>query len=154
MRALRTHNYGFTLVELLIVVVILAIMATIVLPQFTDSTEDTKEAALQANLNIVRNVLQRYRAEHYGRGPQIDQNGNADLANALLRLTGRTQHTGLIDAGGPVGPYLTRLPANPFNELDTIRMDGAAPGANTAGWHYNSTTDRFSADDSTEHAAF
>ncbi|MFK7816838.1 MAG: prepilin-type N-terminal cleavage/methylation domain-containing protein, partial [Gammaproteobacteria bacterium] len=45
---------GFTLVELLIVVIILAILAAIIVPQFSASTNDAKAAALQSNLANLR----------------------------------------------------------------------------------------------------
>ena len=152
MRGLWTHKTGFTLVELMIVVVILAILAMIAMAGYGSASEDAKESALTANLQIMREVLQRYRVEHHGRGPELDENGNTDLANALDRLMSKTQRSGKIDANGPLGPYLRRVPTNPYNERNDIRMDGAAPGANTAGWHYNSSTQRFSADDSAENA--
>lgn len=153
LRVSRIQNPGFTLVELLIVVIILAIMATIVLPQFSGSAEESKEATLLANLHVIRDVVLRYRAEHYGRRPDMDQDGNPDDANALLRLTGRTQRTGLIDANGPVGPYINKWPRNPFNEMDDVRIGGAPAGAGTHGWHLDEATGILSADDSAEHAA-
>lgn len=55
---------GFTLVELLIVVIILAILAAIVIPQFSSSTTDAKESALDANLAAMRNAIELYRVQH------------------------------------------------------------------------------------------
>ena len=51
---MKTDSKGFTLVELLIVVIILAILAAIVVPQFSSSTTDAKESALDANLGGSR----------------------------------------------------------------------------------------------------
>lgn len=55
---------GFTLVELLIVVIILAILAAIVIPQFSSATGDAQEAALDANLTGLRNAVELYKAQH------------------------------------------------------------------------------------------
>ncbi len=55
---------GFTLVELLIVVIILAILAAIVVPQFSSSTTDAKESALDANLGALRAAAELYKAQH------------------------------------------------------------------------------------------
>ena len=62
---IRTRlQHGFTLVELLIVVIILAILAAIVIPQFSSATTDTKEAALDSNLGGLRNAVELYKAQH------------------------------------------------------------------------------------------
>jgi prepilin-type N-terminal cleavage/methylation domain-containing protein len=55
---------GFTLMELLIVVVILAILAAIVMPQFSSSGIDAREAALDTNLGVLRTAIQLYRGQH------------------------------------------------------------------------------------------
>ena len=55
---------GFTLVELLIVAIILAILAAIVVPQFASTTTDAQEAALRANLSAIRGAISLYRQQH------------------------------------------------------------------------------------------
>jgi prepilin-type N-terminal cleavage/methylation domain-containing protein len=57
---------GFTLVELLIVVIILAILAAIVIPQFSSSTTDAQEAALDSNLAALRSAIELFKAQHSG----------------------------------------------------------------------------------------
>ena len=61
---LSRERSGFTLVELLIVVIILAILAAIVVPQFATSTDDAKDAALDSTLANIRDVLDLYFAQH------------------------------------------------------------------------------------------
>ena len=53
-------NKGFTLVELLVVVVILAILAGIVVPQFASSTDDAESAAVDYTLSTVRVAIDLY----------------------------------------------------------------------------------------------
>ncbi len=55
---------GFTLVEILIVVVILGILAAIVIPQFTDASTQAKESALASDLQMMRSQLELYKIQH------------------------------------------------------------------------------------------
>ena len=65
----RQIMQGFTLVELLIVVIILAILAAIVVPQFSSSTLDAKESALDSTLANFRSALDLYYQQHGSRYP-------------------------------------------------------------------------------------
>ena len=56
----RTIEKGFTLVELLIVVIILAIVAAIVVPQFASSTEDANVSSLDTTLVNMRTAIELY----------------------------------------------------------------------------------------------
>ncbi|MCU7947719.1 MAG: prepilin-type N-terminal cleavage/methylation domain-containing protein, partial [Candidatus Thiodiazotropha sp. (ex Cardiolucina cf. quadrata)] len=60
MRAIKLAQQGFTLVELLIVVIILALLAAIIVPQFASSTEDAKISSLDTSLAVVRTALDLY----------------------------------------------------------------------------------------------
>ena len=53
----KTGPLGFTLVELLVVVVVLAVLAAIVLPKFMDSSTRSKESALKTDLKLMRNAV-------------------------------------------------------------------------------------------------
>ena len=54
------NRSGFTLLELLITVFILAVLAAIVLPRFRSSTLAAEEAALRNTLFEMRNAIQLY----------------------------------------------------------------------------------------------
>jgi prepilin-type N-terminal cleavage/methylation domain-containing protein len=64
-KTMKQHlQAGFTLVELLIVVIILGVLAAIVIPQFSSSTTDAKEAALDSNLSALRSAIELYKVQH------------------------------------------------------------------------------------------
>jgi len=140
----KKHRHGFTLVEVLIVVVILGILAATVLPQFTAASSDAKESALIQNLQTFRSQIQLYRFQHDGKLPAQGETTEAKFTDAMLK---RTDIDGTVnETSGAYGPYfIGQLPPNPFNGLRTVRVetsDAAADGA--TGWIYNSTTGRFS----------
>ncbi len=59
----KSHRHAFTLIEILIVVIILGILAMLIVPQFTNITDQSKDTALRRQLQIVRGQIQLYRSE-------------------------------------------------------------------------------------------
>jgi len=114
---------GFTLVEILIVVVILGILAAIVVPQFTSASETAQANSMVATLQTVRSQLELYKVQHNGNYPTL-----AQLWTNLITATNASGST----AGTNFGPYLQKAPVNPFNSSSTA---AAATGA-TVGWVY------------------
>jgi len=53
---------GFTLVEIMIVVVIIALLAAIAIPNLLRSRNQAQEAAAQTNLKLIANALENYAA--------------------------------------------------------------------------------------------
>ena len=121
--------------EVLIVVVILAVLAATIIPQFADSTKDAKESTLLFNLHTLRSQIQIYRTNHDGRVP----------GDNLTELTSQTTNKGVVGVGNPYGPYVTEIPVNPFTESATVKPIISSPPADTDvsetdGWLYNKTT--------------
>jgi len=107
---------GFTLVELMIVVFILGILAGMVIPQFETATLEAREAALKANLVILRKAIELYRVQHYGKPPLGFEK------DVVLQLVEKTNRKGA--PGTKFGPYLrTGIPRNPINNLNTIKIN-------------------------------
>jgi len=144
---------GFTLVEILIVVIILGILAAIVIPQFTEASNDARESALASDLQTVRSQLELYKVQHLERYPHLAADGTtADTDNFIDRMTGRTDNTNALNTSGAFGPYLQQFPNNPFVASDgtvvTFGTADPAPGNGNSGWYWNTSLGKFSANDS------
>ncbi len=66
----RNRN-GFTLVEILIVVVILGILAAIVIPSFTSASQEAQSNATYSELQKLRRHVEMYRVRNSGRMPSV-----------------------------------------------------------------------------------
>jgi len=127
---------GFTLVELLIVVVILGILAGIVIPQINSATAESKESQIRANLSAVRSAIALYRVQHKEVYP--GQGGETELIQQLTTATnedgGQTNPT--------VGPYIDEFPDNPVAGNASVNVLATMPGApsGSQGWIYSTTT--------------
>jgi type II secretion system protein G len=121
---------GFTLVEILIVVVILGILAAIVIPQFTDASEQAKESSLVSDLQTMRSQVELFKVHHNGLVPGAGGGTTPEQA-----LTGLTNVSGAVQTApgtGVYGPYLQKLPKNPFT--DGRGINGAAEDGSVQGW--------------------
>ena len=135
---MKRSRAGFTLVEILIVVVIMAILAATIIPQFSDSTKDAKTSSATFNLHTLRSQIELYKAQHDGRLP----------SGTLVELYSRTNVSGTVGTSAatfPYGPYLRELPDNPFTKSATIKTITTDPAATsdvttTHGWIYSTTT--------------
>ena len=127
-------------------VVILGILAAIVIPQFSQASTETRESSLASNLHIVRSQIELYKIEHLAEALPGDLGTAADF---IADLEGTTGPTGL-NANADYGPYMRQVPRNPFSTADDttnlVRIDGAAAGAGTDHWRFDSTTGDFQAD--------
>ena len=99
---------GFTLVELLVVIVVLAVLAAIVLPKFMNSSQRSKESALRSDLKLVRNAISMFQADT-GKYP----NALADLAETAVGSV-KVAGGAVVTAADWHGPYLEAVPEDPI----------------------------------------
>lgn len=139
---------GFTLVEILIVVTILGILAAIVIPQYSNATDQSKENAVKANLFRVRQQIEVYRHEHNDAYPAFAN--FVDQMTLASNVNGDTAAVGT--AGYPYGPYLPKLPANPFTDTDALSNTSiGGGGVGSSAWFYDETNGDFAANSSATH---
>ena len=119
MRAVR----AFTLVEVLIVVVILGVLSAIVVPQFTNATQDAQGGNVVSQLDTLNNQAELFKA----------RSGNSqypDFADPNVWQT-------LISGG-----YIKAAPVNPVNQSSTVNTTGNPDGAGW--WWYQDASGNFS----------
>ncbi|UVW28727.1 prepilin-type N-terminal cleavage/methylation domain-containing protein [Massilia sp. H6] len=150
----RAAAKGFTLIELLIVVIIIAILAAIAIPQFSNTSGDAQEAALDANLNTVRSAIELYRVQHRNSYPTVTSAAPVAASASACTTAGGVAGTGAKDsalafkeqltmfsdasggtctvaaptAGITLGPYLRAIPqeqlSNPPTDAVAIVITG------------------------------
>lgn len=121
---IRTNKHGFTLVEILIVVVILGILAAIVIPQFSNASQEASVNRIRADLQTMRSQIELYKIQHLGNPPAE--------GTFLAQMTAQTDVSGA--AGTDFGPYLQSIPVNAFtNSADIANAD---PADGSIGWVY------------------
>lgn len=123
---------GFTLVELLIVIIILAVLAAVVIPAFSQNKREADVAAVTASMTVIRSATERYALQHDEVYPgkqaskgAIDCASTAGAGNDKTALAFTEQLTFYSDKSGKTcsiasakfryGPYLrsVSLPINP-----------------------------------------
>ena len=130
---------GYSLVQIILVAVVLAVVGTAVAPRFTSAASDARTASLCENLQSVRRHMEVYRRLNDGRLPASAGETGEDF---VRRITSNGRNA---QAEDPLS--LERIPTNPYNRLDTVRVGGPEAGAGTHGWRFDPITGDFQADD-------
>ena len=134
MRSIRKSNKGFTLIEILIVVIILGILASLVVAQFTNIRGNTADTALKDDLRWMRSAVFLYQAEH-GALPSVS-NFEAQMTE-YTDMSGNASAT--KDATYRLGSYMYSVPELP---VGTQRGKTGVTGMTYAagyGWRYDET---------------
>jgi prepilin-type N-terminal cleavage/methylation domain-containing protein len=81
----RHHCRGFSLLELVIVVLILGIIATIAAPKLLGTSQEATDNGLRQTLSVIRGAIDTYSAEHEGDLPSGDETTFKNQLKPYLR---------------------------------------------------------------------
>ena len=114
----KRRRRGFTLIELLLVLVILAVLAALVVPKFTNRSQQARETAVKTEISILQTQLDAFEIDT-GRFPTAGEG-----LGALLQQPAGVQSWR--------GPYLERgKPKDPWGNEYVYRYPGQK---NTSGF--------------------
>lgn len=117
---------GFTLVELVMVMVIIGLLAAIVVPNFSVQRTEAKVATTKANLESLRTATKLFHAK----------TGNWPLSSTQIG----------IDLTTGTDPYLNEIPADGFSDPPDNSFTDFPCTTDGAGWCYDPPTGRIFAD--------
>jgi prepilin-type N-terminal cleavage/methylation domain-containing protein len=91
------HRSGFTLVELLVVIGIIAMLAAILTPTVMQAVGTARDAAIKNEVEMLHSAIMNYKSE-YGEFPPSDLSDTAAVRGHLLRLFPRINQLELTNA--------------------------------------------------------
>ncbi|WP_416057390.1 type II secretion system major pseudopilin GspG [Stenotrophomonas maltophilia] len=100
-RGRSSRQQGFSLIEIMVVVVIIGILAALIVPRLMDRPDQARVVAARQDIAALMQALKLYRLDN-GRYPGAEQ--------GLQALVDPPQGSGAV----PVTPYLERLPNDPW----------------------------------------
>lgn len=103
-RGLLRADRGFTFIEIMVVVAILAILAALVVPRIMGRTDDAKRTAAKVQIRNIEGALQLYKLDN-GVYPSTEQG---------LRALVEKPSVGVVPKKWKVGGYLPKLPEDPW----------------------------------------
>lgn len=95
---------GFSFIEVMIVVMILAILATLLIPRVMGRTEDARRAATKAQIANIESALQLYKLD----------NGNVPTTEQGLKALVERPVTGPSARNWKAGGYIPKVPVDPW----------------------------------------
>ena len=103
---------GFTLIEIMVVVIIIGVLAALIVPQFVGTTQDAKVSAAKGSISELENAIERFNL-NMDRYPTMDEGLNA-----------LTEAPAGDDAKKWRGPYIKQLRNDPWGNPYQYRVPG------------------------------
>ncbi len=111
---------GFTFIEIMVVVAILAILAALVVPRIMGRTDDAKRTAAKVQIRNIEGALQLYKLDN-GVYPSTEQGLKALVEKPSI---------GVIPKKWKIGGYLQKLPEDPWGNPYKYLSPGQSTGQN------------------------
>ena len=134
---MRASRKGFTLIEILIVVIILGILAAIVIPNFSSASSDARHSALASTVQSLRTQVEAYRIQHKDKLPPP-----AQFWTLLMAVTDADGNMPPAPGETQYGPYMSEAINNSLNSLNSVADGTVAPGSqasSSCGYQYDYT---------------
>jgi general secretion pathway protein G len=97
----KRRQFGFTLIEVMVVVVILGILAAIVVPRVMDRPDMARIIKAKQDIRAIESMLNLYKLDHY-KYPEDDQGLKALVSPPASTSTGKAS------------PYINKVPNDPW----------------------------------------
>ena len=111
---------GFTLVELLIVIIIIAVLAAVAIPKFQHSSERSREVALRRNLSLLRGAVEKFHNDCNGWPVTLNDLAATTAPPNCLNSGGNLK---VLQAARYQGPYLISVPTSPIQSGSFVYVD-------------------------------
>lgn len=114
-KGILRRNSGFTLLEIMVVIVILGLLAAIVVPRLIGRTEEAKRTQTRIQIKNVEQALQLFKLDN-GFYPSTEQGLSALVRNPEI---------GRVAKNYRKGGYLDRVPSDPWGNAYVYVSPGA-----------------------------
>lgn len=111
---IRGSQGGFTLIELMVVILIIGLLATIVVQNLKGATDKAKKIKAQADISAIKTALDRY---------YLDNSSYPSSDQGLAALVSAPQN-GKVPADYPTGGYIEKIPTDPWGNPYAYQSDG------------------------------
>lgn len=123
MKSRRTTEQGFTLIEIMVVILILGLLATLVVQSLRGATDKAKRTKAIADISELKTALDRYYIDN-GSYPTSDQGLQALVAPPAQQGLSDSGNGGASSSSYEDGGYVEKVPLDPWGNPYFYQSDG------------------------------